>query len=80
MLQGRLACKDEPHKLYVHSKCCAAHWELLYLPASRAYHLVCEKCGKDSGLNIPGIKGHMAPCECEVCSEKRQRHSRVHAS
>ena len=43
-------------KFYIHSKCCMAHWELVYTQRHE-YRLLCEECGKDSGCAIVKRKG-----------------------
>ena len=55
--------------LYVHSKCCHAHWELLWYPAKQRYQLVCEECGKPLGVKVTG--GDLGST-CDKCGEKME--------
>ena len=53
--------------LYCHSKCCDAHWELVYYPKKKTYDLICEVCGKTAG----SIKVH-GPILGPVCSKCKE--------
>jgi len=58
-----------PNELFIHSRCCEAHWELVVV--GNKYELQCEKCGKPIGNSIK-IKGpNMSKCGCEICNRKR---------
>lgn len=48
--------------MYVHSRCCNAHWELKVVDGIAEF--VCEACGKTSGL--PTFTLH-TPDHCELC-------------
>lgn len=66
MAKKKANMPPQPEELYVHSKCCMAHWELVYWPLSHTYTLVCEKCGTAAGVTVTGP--HFG-CECEVCKK-----------
>jgi len=56
--------------MFIHSRCCLAHWELTWDPKAEKYALVCEQCGKDSGVTVV----HDAPLhECEFCKDKNRQ-------
>lgn len=54
--------------LFIHSKCCMAHWELIYCQKTKKYRMVCEECGKPNNLEIIG-----SPIEsgCELCKKEK---------
>jgi len=49
--------------LYIHSRCCNAHWEVIYCKKTGKYRMLCEKCGKPNNLIITG----KAIDSCEKC-------------
>lgn len=60
---------NEKDLLFVHSKCCCAHWELVFNTKTKLYHLECEKCGKAiGGINIAGPD--LSGCGCELCKKE----------
>lgn len=52
-------------ELYIHSKCCGVHWELVVLDDG-SYDLRCEKCGKSIGPTI--LVCGTEKQECSVCN------------
>jgi len=54
--------------MYVHSRCCMAHWELVYVGGE--WDLVCEKCGRPIGSGIK-VVGPKIACECELCKKEQ---------
>jgi len=57
--------RDETNLLFIHSKCCTAHWELVFDKKTGQYHLECEKCGKGVGIKVTGPD--LYGCVCEHC-------------
>lgn len=55
--------------LYIHSKCCDAHWELIYNITIKKYELVCEKCGKSSGNSIKIEGPSLSDRHCGCCGK-----------
>ena len=53
---------------YIHSRCCNAHWELMYSLSTNEYFLLCENCGKPSGISVMGPD--LTGCSCEICGEE----------
>jgi len=39
-----------PQITFMHSRCCMGHWKLIVLEDK--YRLVCEGCGRDSGVDF----------------------------
>ena len=54
--------------IYVHSKCCGAHWELLVVDG--IWKLECEKCGMPVGSSVSVIGPTMNNCQCEECKKE----------
>lgn len=52
-------------RLYVHTKCCNAHWELCY--ENGDWFLECEKCGKPAGTMVKVEGPTLEGCQCEIC-------------
>jgi hypothetical protein len=51
--------------MYLHSRCCMAHWELVYNEKTGGYRLECEKCGKESGVvTVSGKPLDKLKCAC----------------
>lgn len=38
--------QNQDNILFIHSRCCNAHWEMLHDNDKELYGLYCEKCGK----------------------------------
>ena len=55
--------------LYFHSRCCEAHWELVWRDGK--YSLECEICGNPVG-NIEITGPDYTGCECEICKGKEE--------
>jgi len=55
------------YELYIHSRCCGGHWELVY--GDGKYDLICEKCGKPSGFGL--IAPVVGKPECEQCKSDK---------
>ena len=58
----------EDGKMFIHSKCCNAHWELTW--ADGKYNLECEVCGKPA--KPLRVVGPVAPESCGVCEGEDQ--------
>jgi len=64
---------DPDNIRYIHSKCCMAHWELVYNIEEKEYGLFCEKCGKPAGLFFVSneeLSNEELDTECEHCKDK----------
>jgi hypothetical protein len=50
--------------LFIHSRCCTGHWELVYNEGE--YILLCAECGKpaDSIIKVTGPNLRGIKCEC----------------
>lgn len=57
--------------MFVHSKCCGSHWELVYNPHENKYALQCDSCGKSIGSSIKIEGPSLSDCECLECQKKR---------
>lgn len=59
--------------MYVHSRCCNAHWELVFDNNTKEYQLQCETCGEPAGVKVTGPDtGKTCACaECK-CGDKPQ--------
>jgi hypothetical protein len=55
-------------ELFIHSKCCNAHWELVYKGGE--YSITCEVCGKGPGPCLK-IEGPTLDEKCEICEQKK---------
>lgn len=56
--------------LYIHSKCCGEHMDLVYDKTLGDYTLACCKCGEPVGLKDFIIIGpDLKEEECEVCKD-----------
>jgi len=51
-----------------HSKCCNAHWELVYFPQKNKYDLTCEVCDKTAGCIK--VEGPILEPVCSECKDK----------
>lgn len=56
-----------PEPMYIHSKCCTAHWELVYRGGN--WELECEGCGKPAGGGISVIGPNLGKVTCDCCKE-----------
>lgn len=54
--------------LFIHSKCCCSHWELVYCIKTQKYRMVCEKCGKPNNLEIMGSP--LENSKCDMCGDE----------
>jgi hypothetical protein len=61
--------EEEHDAMFIHSKCCMAHWELTYHDGK--YELKCEKCGKPAPTII--VNGPPLEEECAICKEKKKK-------
>ena len=43
---------DTDDLLYMHSRCCAAHWDLGANKKTGEYELLCEECGMSAGSSV----------------------------
>lgn len=57
---------------YIHSACCKGHWELV-ITDEQKFELICEKCGKPSGIEIASEPPSCATCE--ECGEDGKEHT-----
>lgn len=48
--KGCICCGKDKQVMFMHSKCCMAHWELIQ--KDDKLYLVCEECGAPSGVNV----------------------------
>ena len=65
---------DEKNLLFIHSRCCTAHWELIYDIETGKYYLSCEKCGKPAGTTMTVTGPVMPNPKCEKCSDGECTH------
>ncbi|RLD11847.1 MAG: hypothetical protein DRI44_02665 [Chlamydiae bacterium] len=56
-------------RYYIHSKCCGAHWEMVWDTKRKIVYFECEKCGRDSGIVIPDTYLNKKP-KCECCDNE----------
>ena len=56
------------HEMFVHSKCCGAHWELICEEGD--WRLECENCGMPIGSGVTVTGPDMGDCSCEECGGK----------
>lgn len=54
--------------VFIHSKCCNDHWELVVREG--IWQLECVKCGKPVGSGVSVIGPHIGDCICEECKKK----------
>jgi hypothetical protein len=57
-----------PKEMFIHSRCCMAHWELVVRDG--IWSLECEKCGKPVGSGVSVIGPDMSECSCATCGGK----------
>jgi len=59
----------EDEKMFIHSRCCNAHWELTY--QNGTYQLECENCGEPAGsLSVTGPEEE--ECQCTICQKRKE--------
>ncbi len=56
-------------KMYLHSKCCGAHWELV-LTCDETMELRCEQCGERTNLQISTPDSLKEDVKCSACGEE----------
>ena len=56
--------------LFIHSRCCNAHWELVFFPDAGRYRLECEKCGKEA--TPLRIIGPVMEHQCSECKPETE--------
>lgn len=56
---------DQKQKMFVHSKCCGAHWELCY--EGGTWTLECERCGQSPGSGLEVVGPTLDECTCASC-------------
>lgn len=62
---------NDENVFFVHSKCCNAHWELVYFAgANKRYELQCEKCSKLVGGNIEVTGPLLEKPKCAKCGDE----------
>jgi hypothetical protein len=66
--------KKEKELMYIHSRCCNAHWELIYDTETGKYSLVCEKCSKPIGTVITVTGPQIENPKCEMCGDGECTH------
>lgn len=62
-----LEANETMEKLYIHSKCCNAHWELV-IKEDGSCDLECEVCGKSIGRRVD-IDIPKERLKCDLCGK-----------
>jgi len=62
---------NDKNVFFIHSKCCDAHWELVYFAgANKRYKLQCEECGKPVGGDIRVAGPLLEKPKCARCGDE----------
>ncbi len=62
--------------MYMHPRChiLDGFFEIIYNKKTNKYNAICDKCGKDSGLEITGPDIRGKGCECALCKLEAEKH------
>ena len=66
-MKKRIPEEKPQQEMFVHSRCCMAHWELVVRDG--VWGLECEECGTPTN-DITVIGPNIEGCHCEECGEE----------